>query len=125
MELCSQRLLAHVFGALVALGDFVLPTLLKSRLKFKKKKKYCVFAPREIVPLPKLKVTDCHLGLTEWCPDSVDSSKIRDIGWRTSFLAVLFLSGPTAQTSGLAFLSVALLPVYSCFFPRVLNFSRP
>lgn len=36
---------------------------------------------------PKLKVTDCPLGLMEWCPDSVDSSKSRDIGWRTSFLA--------------------------------------
>lgn len=36
----------------------------------------------------KLKVTDCHQGLIEWwCPDSVDSSKIRDIGWRTSFPA--------------------------------------
>lgn len=37
MELCSRRLLTHIFGALVALGGFVLPTLLKSRLKFKKK----------------------------------------------------------------------------------------
>lgn len=49
-----QRLLPHISGALVALGDSVLPTLLKSRLKFKKeeeKKKYCIFAPREIVPL--------------------------------------------------------------------------